>query len=205
MPRPAGVSSGERLVAERSQLRTTDSIDAWWTRLWRRTERGDSLDIAVYVRSFSPPPGGHAQRRELFETLSLAAAEEIVDSRDVTLLGPKLCLCQNCQQGYEETGHLRTVRELGSFEKRGLESCGFRTRQIASPITGEEYRVIVPPETAVALSVDETLTGVFPCRAGGKSYGVDAFLADFRATFDLADQDTAAGPTAHQPGHHRRG
>lgn len=149
-----------------SQLSHEDGValpmTTWWKENYRDRTDTASHCVTVFVRSFAPAPGQHDTRAALLDGLQSVVQSGLVESYGSTVLGEQICRCQSCQNTPEATRLLDIAARLANWESAGLRATGFDERTARSVITGEEYRVIVPPELAIGIYDDDSLVGVFP-------------------------------------------
>lgn len=169
-------ATGPKMDTSTNANRPREAVDDWWDRHGVAAE----TTVSVYVRSYVPPPAKHDARRRLLNTLSFPQGRDRIRDHQFRVVGDELCLRSDCRPGYRDAGPVETVATLCAWTDGRLASSGFRTRSVDDGTTGERYRTLVPPETAVAVSREDALLGVFPCEVAGETYGLDAFLADLR-------------------------
>jgi hypothetical protein len=148
----------------------------WWERYRADVLADKSHRIDIIFRSLAPSQGLHDKRGDILKRVERAAESSVLDVYDITVVGEGLCLCDDCAttriaRHMHET--LRTLRHGGS---KDIEPTGFVERPVDSQMTGEHYRLLVPPEVSLAVYVDDSLRGVFPATVGGSSVSVDDFL-----------------------------
>jgi len=156
---------------------TKDEIDdkrlaRWLDRCKTAVERADHRRAIIFFRSLTPPPGGHTQRAAVLECIETAAEEERIDDYDVRMLGGDICLCATCQRTPPAREQLERVTALASWQDGAVTSTGFVDREVACSITGDHYRTLAPPETAVGVYLDGALAAVFPCASRQTTLGV---------------------------------
>lgn len=156
--------------------RPLGDVDEWW----QQHGVDEESTVGVFVRSYAPPPANHHARRRLLNTLSFAEDRDRIRGYEFRVVGSELCLCEDCRPTYRDSDLLETVARICAWTDGQLKSTGFRTRTLHNGTTAERHRTLVPPETAVAVTREDALVGVFPCDAGGETYALDAFLADLR-------------------------
>lgn len=150
--------------------------DPWWERYRADLASRESHRIELFVRSLSPVPGTHRQRTELVRRLDDLDAAGLIDGYDVTVLGEELCLCETCREIAPGTYLRERLRELQEWGGDRASPLAFTEREVNCSLTGEVYRVLVPPTTSLAAYVDGSLTAVFPCRIDGETYDVTDFV-----------------------------
>jgi hypothetical protein len=150
-------------------------IRQWWRGFRRRSERCDESHVEVYVPACAHAPGTHEHHNQFFDRLA-TASDEHIDSYDVTVLGKEICLCDRCRQREHHQDLLATVTTLITWEREGLRTSGFVTREIESMITDERHSVISIPELVVGIYLDDSLFGVFPCQSDEAHYSPEVFL-----------------------------
>ena len=154
-----------------------DSIGQWWNRY--RTNRGDATErIVLFIRGFRPAMGTHSHRLNFVRTLTEAAEEEAVDSVDITVVGKEICICEKCREIHSRQTVHDVVETLKSWRDGGIRPSGFTEREINSSITGEHHRVVTPPELTLGVYLDDSLVGVFPCTADGRTHTPEMFLQE---------------------------
>lgn len=156
---------GEQLRAEQ-----------WWEEYTDGIEAAESHQLRVFVRSYAPVSGTHNQRTRLLDFLETASNEGVVDGYSVTVLGQEVCLCRDCQQTAHTAQLTETITELRTWRDGSIHATGFTDRRVDSSLIKEEYRTLAPPELAVGIYLDGTLSGVFPCATDNGSYSVEAYL-----------------------------
>jgi hypothetical protein len=139
-------------------------------------ETADEHRLDVFVRSYVPVSGTHSQRTRLLERLSTATEHGLIDEYSVDVLGEGVCLCHNCQQTGLANQLTDTIRTLRTWRDGSMSATGFTERYVSSSLTQEEYRTLVPPELAVGIYVDGSLSGVFPCGTNESKYSVAEYL-----------------------------
>lgn len=142
------------------------SLTPWWERYNRERANAGHDQVRVFIRSLAPAHGQHDSRARVLDGLNSAAQFGHVERWELSLLGDQICRCKSCQNSTEASQLLETAEALANWEDDGLRSTGFSERTVVSEITGEEYRVIVPPELSIGVYLDEQLIGVFPCVSG---------------------------------------
>lgn len=148
----------------------------WWEKYLRERTRARQHTLQLFVRSQRPSVGTHAQRGKLFEQLRKADESNRIDEYDTRVLGDGVCLCQRCRNGFGERSLCETVLELATWRDGDVTSTGFLEREVDCEFTGEQYRIVVPPELAVGIYLDGSLAGVFPCAVERTQYGARALL-----------------------------
>lgn len=125
-----------------------------------------------------PPLGVKASQERLLSRLDELESDSRLDDVSVTVTGDRLCLCETCTDTDAGSELVDRVRELAEWgDGRGASARQFFDRRtIDSGVTNETARALVPPRVSVALYCDDRLSGVFPCRMGGRSYAVDDFV-----------------------------
>lgn len=181
-------------IADEGQASTKRQTAQWWERYTTELESATDHYTTVFFRTLTPPPGGHRQRTEILELLKAAARRDLIDGYDVRVLGGDICLCTTCQGTEPAQQALETVTELAGWHDGQTTSTGFREREVDCSITSDQYRILVPPETAVGVYLDDSLTGVFPCVADGTHYSVESFLRTLLAGRDAVESETSPGP-----------
>jgi hypothetical protein len=150
--------------------------EQWWRDYVAELESGADHHVTVFFRSLTPHSGSHDGRARLVERLESAVQTDVLNGYDARILGGEICLCGTCQSLQPARDVLETARELSGWRNAGLTSAGFTEREVDCSFTGEEYRVLAPPETTVGVYLDGTLSGVFPCAAGDSYYSVQSYL-----------------------------
>lgn len=146
------------------------SVTTWWEQYTREHSGSETHHVRAFIRSLAPAPGQHDSRATVLAELQSAVQSGHIDSSEVTVLGKQICRCQSCQNCTEATSVLETADALAGWREDGLRSTGFRERTVSSQMTGEEYRVLVPPELSIGVYVDDALVGVFPCMSGTRLF-----------------------------------
>lgn len=164
----------------------------WWNRHISELKSSTDLCITVYFRSPTPPPGGHEQRAAILERLGTMEVQDVIDGYDIRILGSEVCLCTTCQGTVPAAQIFETVTELARWRDGNMTSTGFREREVNCSLTTDQYRTLVPPETAVGVYLDDSLTGVFPSVTDGTHYTVETFLRSLPAH---ASRKQASSPT----------
>ena len=164
------------MIQESEQKHVETALDSWWDGYREKLSAGGSHRVETYIRSRTPAVGTHSRRAQLFRTLEQQTDTDQIEQHDVTLLGEKLCLCEHCRTLQYDTQLLETVEQLESWRDGGIRSSGFLEHEIDSSITDERYSVLIPPEVALGIYVDDSLTGVFPCTAAGITFRPEAYL-----------------------------
>lgn len=164
------------MIQESEEKHVETALDSWWDGYREKLTAGGSHRVETYIRSRTPAAGTHSRRAQLFRTLEQQTDTDQIEQYDVTLLGEKLCLCDHCRTLQDSTQLLETVEQLESWRDGGIRSSGFLEHEIDSSITDERYSVVVPPEVALGIYVDDSLAGVFPCMAAGITFRPEAYL-----------------------------
>lgn len=164
------------MVEKSEQKHVETALDSWWDGYRKKLSGGGSHRVETFIRSRTPAVGTHSRRAQLFRTLEQQAETGQIEQYDVTLLGEKLCLCDHCRALHDETEVLDVVEQLDSWRDGGIRSSGFAAHEIDSSITDEQYSVVIPPEVALGVYVDDSLAGVFPCIAAGINFRPEAYL-----------------------------
>ncbi len=133
-----------------------------------------SKTVELWIRSFAPVATGPAQERAIEQVERLESVESI-DAVEIGVWGKEI----------ERTSRSRQIPQLQAIERR-LEAFErwadrtghsltpfFRTRQVDSAITDDQYEVRRLPTVALAEFVDDELVHVTPCRDGDRT--IDAF------------------------------
>ena len=168
-------------------------IAQWWDTYDREREQAESHRLLVFVRSLRPAPGAHEQRTQVFDALETACEERLIDRYDTRLLGDELCFCQHCREAPLGESLRSDVRQLAAWDEGEIRSAGFHERHVDCAFTDERYPILVPPETTIAIRVDGSLVGVFPCTIGGTHYGVEAFLTGLLGDSSSEEARASAG------------
>lgn len=163
-------------MSDTIQVLTDGPAGQWWNEYAAGLENATDCHITVFFRTLTPASGAHGQRTEVLELLSAIRKRDIIDSYDVRILGGEVCLCATCQGTDPARQTLETVTELASWRDGSVTSTGFTEREVDCSITGDQYRTLVPPETAVGTYLDDSLAGVFPCVSDGLHYSVMSFF-----------------------------
>lgn len=179
-----------------AENQSANALSHWWDEYRKRLPAGDSHRVELFVRSRTPVPGAHGRRADLYRSLERHADGDTIDACGVTVLGGKLCLCENCRALHRDAEQLETVKALLSWRAGGIQSTGFAEQAVASSVVDEQYTMIVPPETALGIYVDGTLVGVFPCVSGRTCYRPEAYLDGLAAGLLGSGTD---GETMHSP------
>ncbi|WP_436935639.1 HTH domain-containing protein [Halovenus marina] len=152
------------------------TINQWWETYWDCTERCDEVRVTVYLRSVAPALGIHSQRIQFLQALADAADSGLFDSYDVAIIGDELCVCERCRNLASIQPTIETVLRLMSWRDGGIRSSGFVRCESSSTLAGESHVTVTPPELTAGVYADDTLIGVFPCRADERTYSPAAFL-----------------------------
>lgn len=153
-----------------------EPITEWWERYTSALEKADTHRLRVFVRSLRPAPGSHDHRERMFERIRTATEQSTIDEFDVQVLGEEICLCPQCEELADvETIH-DTARKVADWDDGTLVASGFKEREVNCSFTHEQYRVLVPPETALGVYLDGSLAGVFPCTTDRTEYSIETFL-----------------------------
>jgi hypothetical protein len=148
----------------------------WWKQYSASVRTGETHEVELLVRSFSPSTGGHNRRSGLVERLNRATAAGFLDDYETTVIGDRFCLCESCHE--TSTGRQLTSKlvEVRNWRAGAAEPVGFDEKEVHSSITGERYRVLTPPALCVTVTIDDRIKGVFPCSIDGEQYGVEDFF-----------------------------
>lgn len=149
----------------------------WWERYTMDRTSSVEHQLSLFFRFLTPPPGAHERRSHLVKKLETTQRQGVIDEYTTRVFGGELCLCTNCQGRGDAQEIHDTMTELASWNDGTLNSVGFVEREVDRPITGDQYRTLVPPETALAVYLDGDLRGVFPCVADGTHYSVETFIS----------------------------
>lgn len=169
---------------------TETTLEQWWEQYESKRERSGEHRVEIFVRSLSSPPGGHNRYRRIFEIIQAGSDADAAEDFELTVLGKEICTCKQCRQICPDDTLLETVTELKQWRSGGMKSSGFVERSIQSSVTGEEYRVVVPPELTLGIYVDDALVGVFPCLADGVAYGPDVFFEGLVSDDEVSSENT---------------
>lgn len=142
----------------------------WTTDCAEAVARGEGLHLDVYVRSVEPKYGTREYRRRVMDGVSDLAAEGTVDGYDVHVWGDRLELGGGSAHGGDLEGFRRWAGEQGA-------TLPFEVRECHSRIVDEEFSVLVPPCVLVAVSREDGLVGVVPCREPDRTTSVADLLA----------------------------
>jgi len=153
-----------------------ESFHRWVAETRAALARAETSRVDVYVRSLLPPPGAKESQTDLVARLADAEGRTPVDEVTVNVWGERLCHCEECRETHTGRTVLRTIRDLEAWGDATVSPFFERTTQQSS-LTGNAYEGIVPPRVTVALSVEGTLQGVFPCRFAGEPFSVHDFCA----------------------------
>ena len=149
---------------------------AWWERYRTDVLADEQHHIEIFFRSLAPNQGSHDKRRTILERLEGAAEDAVLDSYDINVVGDGMCLCQDCGETRIARHMHETLTSLRSGGSEDVEPTGFAERVVDSQMTGEHYRLLVPPEVSVAVYVDDSLRGVFPAVVEDVPVSVSDFL-----------------------------
>lgn len=176
----------------RNMDRTSIVRTSWWKSYRRAVDGGKTHSLEVFVRSLGPRLRTHGHRSDLFRALDAAAACEEMDGYETTVVGKRLCLCEECLEsslGQKLVAQFVLVQNLRGDE---IEPLGFEKKRVESAITDEQFRVLVPPSCFLTVTVDGTLFGAFPCRIEGESYRVSDFVEALPS--ERSDSSRRVGP-----------
>lgn len=181
----------------------------WWRRYAERRRSAEDHQLRMFVRSLRPASGSHGRRERRLERLHEAERRGRIDGFDVLVTGEELCLCDRCQELTPRGTVREAVLELAGGESERPTPTGFERREVNCSFTGEEYHVLVPPETALGVYLDGEPAGLFPCTAGGVQYPVETFLDTLvegrsPAETPLVGGPQLSGPSSVFPGHGER-
>jgi hypothetical protein len=180
--------SGETIVNNR-----------WWEQYSSAVADGESHRIELFFRSMAASPGTHDQRVRLVEQVEQLVERGTVDGFDVTVLGREICLCEACRSMGRSQELLGKIEAIENWESERLTAVGFEEREVDSSLTGEQYRLLVPPTAGIQVHVDGTLEGVFPASIDGTHYGPGEFvesLLDRQSSLGRSSRRQEAGPSA---------
>lgn len=170
----------------------TGGFEAWKRAVGEAFADGDRARVTVYVRSTLPPLGAKSRQERVLDRLDALADRGVVDEVELLVTGDRLCLCDTCTDvagGSELLDRIERLREWrGPADATATPY--FERRTVLSNIADESAHAIVPPRVAVALSIDDSLAGVFPCRIGAEHYAVEDFL-DALSTLPVAELPVA--------------
>lgn len=158
-----------------NQTQREAALRSWWEQYRQALRMGGSNRVETFVRTHTPAPGTHGRRSRLFGELDRQVSDGPIESYSTTVLSDKFCLCDSCLE-LPDDGLIERVEQLASWRSGGICSTGFTEHRVKSSILDEQYTIVVPPETAFGIYVDETLVGVFPCMAAGVNCGPEAYL-----------------------------
>jgi hypothetical protein len=164
------------VIQESEEKHVETALDSWWDGYREKLSAGGSHRVRAFIRSRAPAAGTHGRRTQLFRALEQQTDTDQIEQYDVTLLGERLCLCDHCRTLQGGTQLLDAVEQLESWRSGGIRSSGFLERGIDSSITDERYSVVIPPEIALGIYVDDSLAGVFPCMTAGITFRPEAYL-----------------------------
>ncbi len=171
---------------------TTGRFEAWERAVADALAGGAHARVTVYVRSTLPPLCAKSRQERVLDRLDDLADREAVDDVELLVTGDRLCLCDTCTGVTGGREILDRVEQL--YEWRGPANASAtpysEQRTVSSSIAEADARAIVPPQVAVALSIDGSLAAVFPCRAGTEDYTVEDFL-DILSGFSSPDPAVA--------------
>lgn len=165
------------------------SLAEWWRTHQRNQQGADNHRVRVFVRSFAPAPGQHGRRRRLIDGLQSATEASLIDGYEVTIVGERICCCSQCRELIDGNHIRKTVDQLRQWEAGEITASGFEERTVDSAVTGEQYRLIVPPELTFGIYFDGELAGVFPCKGRTITYRPDAYLSGVLDQYAEASQD----------------
>lgn len=153
----------------------------------------ESRRVDVFVRSLLPPLSARHRQERLIRRLKSMAEQSQIEEVSVHVTGDRICLCETCRE--TDTGATLLDR-LGELDDWGADDAAFspflETRELSSAVTDDHARALVPPRVTVALYCDDSLSGVFPCHAGDRTYCVGDFI-------DALDRVTDTGTPAADP------
>jgi len=152
------------------------STKPWWEEYRSALAACETHHIELFFRSMAATPGSHDQRVGLVEHVDELVDRGIVDGFEVTLLGSELCLCDTCTGLGASQELLAKIEAVHDWESANARSVGFEERAVDSSITGEAYRLLIPPTTGLQVRVDGKLRGVFPARIDGTHYTPSEFV-----------------------------
>lgn len=161
-----------------SRSRETGAFETWAETTEEAFALAESRRVDVYVRSTLPPLGAKAGQERALRRLDAMVDRAVLDDLSVHVTGDRLCLCETCP-ACDAASPL--VEAFGDFEEWGAAFDAragqfFEVTAVSSSVADEHVRALVPPRVCVGLYLDESLSGVFPCRMGDRAYAVEDFF-----------------------------
>lgn len=150
----------------------------WWEEKTRTLGGGRPPRVTVFLRSLAPPVGVHGEQERVLEQLSAYDRQGLVESVSVTVCGKAVCPDGQCSDTPTDRELLDRVGELrawGDAADADVET-PLAEREVASSVTGEQFRKIVLPRLTMGVYADGDLELVLPCEVDGACYCVDDFL-----------------------------
>jgi hypothetical protein len=139
-----------------------------------RADEAESGHIDVYIRSMLPPAGAKSAQVTALQRMRELVGGTPFEHISLNVWGERLCRCDVCQWTDVGRARLDTVRKFDAWgdEFDAATDPYFEEFHVDSTMTGESHRGVIPPRVAVALYLDGSLSGVFPCRMAGENYRV---------------------------------
>lgn len=153
---------------------STGGFTTWKAAIRNRADEADSGHIDVYIRSMLPPAGAKSAQVAALQRIRELVEETPFEHISLNVWGERLCRCEVCQSTDVGRAMLDTVRKFDTWGDKFDASAGpyFEEFQVDSAMTGESHHGVIPPRVTVALYLDGTLSGVFPCQMAGESCSV---------------------------------
>ncbi|WP_324760517.1 HTH domain-containing protein [Haloarcula sp. GH36] len=151
------------------------------------------FSVELFVRSLAPH-GAHERQQAIVERLEQLQEDDCIESVTCTVWGDRICpeTAPRLTDGRSVLQNIARLRTWAQTHDASLEPF-FAERTVQSACE-DTYTVIVPPVVCLAISRDEELWGVFPCRKADDTLSAMdglATVADFPSADPLTDRPFA--------------
>jgi len=165
----------------------TIATTSWWERYRDDVAGGKTHTMDVFFRSLAPSQGSHDKRRQILQRLDAAAESTSLETYNIHVIGDGMCLCEDCTSTRIARHMHDTLSSLRDGGSDRIEPTGFSERSVDSEMTGEHYRLLIPPEVTLAVYVGDVLRAAFPARVEG----VPVSVSDFLDAYSSIDTESA--------------
>jgi hypothetical protein len=145
------------------------------------------VSVDLIIRSGTPSRGTIARARQL-------AATKVFDRVEVTLCAEEIGLSSTASRAAPGRGFLEefATSKRWATERGVLLEPFFDTREIMSPVTGEVYAALIPPDRLMIERSDDAVTHVTPHRHERGTKTVNDRLTELeRGTAETVGRDAA--------------
>ena len=156
---------------------TETPCSEWWSEHRDRVERSDDVRIDVFVRSLGAPTTSQTTQRAVLDRLDDLEQRDRIDRFTVQVWGDRLYPEERCAELPVGRFLHNKVDEFQRWADahHGVD-LAFETT-ISDPFVGDgTFECIKLPRICLATYVEGELSGVVPCRFGGRALSVRRYL-----------------------------